>query len=151
MAQFAASFRQAGRVFIARRASADVLKDMIKLRHLATIMSILGMFAVFALPGPGWAADEFFSALPDLPVMPELVENRDAAVIFDKPEGRIVTLAAMGRVSREAVSQYYERALPQLGWTKTGPGRFQRDGEILNLKFFAKGKDLEVRISLLPE
>ena len=101
------------------------------MRRLATIMSILGMFAVFALPGPGWAADEFFSGLPDLPVMPELVENRDAAVIFDKPEGRIVTLAAAGRVSREAVSQYYARVLPQLGWNKTGPNRFQRDGEIL--------------------
>jgi hypothetical protein len=125
--------------------------EKIQPRRFPTIIRILGMLVVFALPGVVRAADGFFSGLPDLPVMPGLAEDRAAAVIFDKPEGRIVTLAARGRVSRKAVLQYYARALPQLGWKKTRPGRFRRDGEVLLLTISGTGKDLAVRISLAPE
>jgi hypothetical protein len=125
--------------------------EMSKPRRLPAIACILAMFAVFAPPSPVRAADGFFSGLPDLPLMPKLGEDRAAAVVFDKPEGRIVTLTARGRVSRNAVMGYYARALPQLGWKMDRPGRFRRDGEILLLTTFGTGKDLTVRISLAPE
>ena len=83
--------------------------------------------------------------------MPGLSEDRSAAVIFDKPEGRIVKLIAKGRVSKSDVIRYYTRALPQLGWNIVQPGRFRRDGEILNLTISGTGKDLTIRMSLSPE
>jgi hypothetical protein len=109
------------------------------------------MFAAAILPGSVLAAGGFFSGLPDLPIMAGLTEDRAAAVIFDKPEGRIVKMTAKGSVTRAAVKIFYGRALPQLGWKKAGLGRFRRDGEILHLEVSGKGTDLTVRISLSPE
>lgn len=120
-------------------------------RRLAAIYGILWMFAVIAPSGPIWAADGFFSGITDLPLMAKLSEDRSAAVVFDKPAGRIVTLIARGRVTRQAVMDYYGRALPQLGWKKDRPGRFRREGEVLNLTTTRTGQNLTVRISLSPE
>jgi len=120
-------------------------------RFFVAALCIIGMFAVLAPPAPSGAADGFFSGIPDLPVMPGLSEDRSAAVIFDKPEGRIVKLIAKGRVSKSDVIRYYTRALPQLGWNIVQPERFRRDGEILNLTISGTGKDLTIRMSLSPE
>ncbi len=125
--------------------------EMSKPRRFPAIACIVAMFAVFTPSGPVWAADGFFSGLPDLPLMPSLGEDRAAEVVFDKPEGRIVTLTARGRVSRQSVMGYYARALPQLGWKMDRPGRFRRDGEILLLTTSGTEKDLTVQISLAPE
>ncbi len=124
---------------------------MIRPRRLLTNFCILGMVTVFALPGVARAADGFFNGLPDLPVMPGLAEDPAAAVIFDKPEGRIVRAVARGRLSRKAVLQYYARALPHLGWKEIRPGRFRRESEVLVLTISGTGRDLTVRISLAPE
>ena len=115
------------------------------------IPCILGMLAAVALPGFVLAAGGFFNGLPDLPIMSGLTEDPSATIVFDKPEGRIVKMTATGRVTRAAVNKYYGRALPHLGWEKIGLGRFRRDGEILLLKISGTGKDLTVRVSLLPE
>ena len=45
----------------------------------------------------------------------------EAALIFDKPQGRIVEMAAIadnekGQISRAAVEAFYRASLPNLGW-----------------------------------
>jgi hypothetical protein len=97
------------------------------------------------------AAERFFSAIADLPVMPGLVEVADARMVFDKPGGRIVQVAASGVVSRDDVLRFYTGVLPRLGWTRAADGAFRREGERLSLRMRTGDGALTVQFSLSPE
>src|SRR3546814_15324856 len=73
------------------------------------------------LIGDAWAAEAFLSVADDIPLMSGLTENTDAATVFDKPAGRIVTAEASGpvtnrseerRVGKECVSTCRSRWSP---------------------------------------
>jgi hypothetical protein len=125
--------------------------DTRRIFTLAVTLAVLA--AVCSVPGR--AAEQFFAAIEDLPVMPGLEQVPGAGVSFDKPQGRIVEAAASGDVSRAAVRAFYTAVLPQLGWDAAGDGRYLRDGERLVLSFGASGdatgRTLTVRFSLFPD
>ena len=81
----------------------------------------------------------FLSVIPEMPLMPSLAENLDAAVAFDGPSGRIVEAFANGAVSSDAVYAFYSASLPQLGWTSSSEGIYKRDAEILKIHVFPAG------------
>lgn len=93
----------------------------------------------------------FVAEIPDLPLMPGLAEVPDAAVVFDKPAGRIVEAYAEGAVTRDAVAAFYARTLPQLGWRMLDHGRYSREGERLSLVLLGADGDLIVRFTIEPE
>ena len=97
------------------------------------------------------AAERFFSAIGDLPVMEGLVEVADARMVFDKPEGRIVQVAASGTVSRTDVLRFYTGVLPRLGWARAEDGTFRREGERLSLQLEDSDGTLMVYFSLSPD
>ncbi len=97
------------------------------------------------------AADRFFAGIEDLPVMAGLREIPGAGISFDKPQGRIVVVAASGKVSKPDVIEFYAAVLPQLGWRRSGDGGYRREGERLNLSIVRSGQTLTVRFSLRPE
>jgi len=103
-------------------------------------------------PAQSQAAPAFLSVIDDVPLMPGLAERPDAAVVFDKPEGRIVETEATGRLARAEVLKFYTASLPQLGWRARGEGRFLRDREELALSFVSgPGGALTVRFTLSPD
>ena len=114
---------------------------------------VLAMAVVFGFAFPAWAqeAGRYFSALPDLPVMPALEEVPEAGVSFDKPEGRIVEVYAEGSAGADEVLRFYHQTLPQLGWEASGRNSFRREGEILALDVKSDGDRLTLRCSLRPE
>ncbi|HEU0072150.1 MAG TPA: hypothetical protein VFS04_12715 [Alphaproteobacteria bacterium] len=116
---------------------------------LAAPLVILG-----AAPA-AWAQSRpagFLSVIDDVPLMPGLSERMDAAVVFDKPEGRIVEAEATGRLTRADVLKFYASSLPQLGWRARGEGKFLRDREELVLSFVSgSGGSLTVRFTLSPD
>ncbi len=91
------------------------------------------------------------AGVADLPLMPGLAEVPDAGVVFDKPAGRIVEAYAEGAVSRAAVTAFYIRTLPNLGWRAKAEALFQREGEVLRLGFMGDDGALVVRFTLQPE
>jgi hypothetical protein len=97
------------------------------------------------------ATGSFLAGLDDLPLTPGLREIKDAGVVFDKPEGRIVEAYAEGRLSVAKVRSFYAATLPQLGWRAEGPGRYRREGEVLSIGIRAAGKGLTVRFFLSPD
>ena len=101
----------------------------------------LVLFSTFALPKPVVAQQgaRFLSVIPEMPLMPSLAENLDAAIVFDGPSGRIVEAVANGVVSSDAVYAFYAASLPQLGWTFTSEGIYRRDAEILKIEVFPAG------------
>lgn len=79
---------------------------------------------------------QYFSSIPDLPLMDGLVELPEETLTFDKPEGRIIEVyAVLEGVSREDVLVFYRGTLPQLGWSADGTSRFYRNDEYLDLEF----------------
>ena len=71
-------------------------------------------------------------------------------MVFDTAAGRLVESYAMGAVGRAKVLGFYDSALPQLGWTRTGNGAFQREGERLAIKFLGRDGNLVVHFTLSP-
>ena len=97
-----------------------------------------------------FASDRFIAGIADLPLIPGLYLVNEETVIFEKPTGRIVRAIAKGRCTEEAFWQFYEDALPQLGWQTIKRGRFVRDGETLNIKVEENGSQIIARFSVAP-
>ena len=115
------------------------------------IRSVLLMAPLLApLPVAAQQASGFISVIEDLPLMAELVEVGDG-VQFTTSEGRIAEATAGGKTSTSKVIAFYEKTLPQLGWTRIGQGRFAREGETLELGFETKGERLSVRFAIAPK
>ncbi|MGH6969295.1 MAG: hypothetical protein ACREEL_04000 [Stellaceae bacterium] len=98
-------------------------------------------------------ADGFVPGTEDLPLMPGLVSVDGSAVVFDKPEGRIVESAAHGKLSRYAVTRFYVQTLPQLGWRHAAgtAATWTRAGERLHLDFRGPPGDLTVGFTIAPQ
>jgi hypothetical protein len=96
------------------------------------------------------SAEGFFKVVNDLPLMEGLRDVPDAALLYDKPEGRIVELLARGQVSENKVREFYARTLPQLGW-KRRSDVFVREGEVLSLKILKENGELAVYLSINPQ
>ena len=103
---------------------------MIRLRQILWVPVFVSLLLLSSV---ATAADVFFDALEDLPVMAGLTENPAAAVTFETATGRIVEVEASGPVAASAVQQFYADILPQLGWTVVSDGIFERDRERLQL------------------
>ncbi len=96
-------------------------------------------------------ADAFVAGTEDVPLMPGLQPVATGALIFDKPEGRIVEAETRGKLARGTVQAFYAAALPQLGWIAAGANRWRREGEILRLDFRGRDGDLIVGFTLSPQ
>ncbi len=120
---------------------------------LAAIVALAGVSANLspALVSEARAAAGFLSIAEDVPLMPGLAENADAATVFDKPTGRIGSTEAKGNVTQAAVKQFYAATLPQLGWQAAGADLYRRDAERLRLGFAGRDGALTVRFELLPQ
>ncbi|HSE79307.1 MAG TPA: hypothetical protein VLG66_15010 [Alphaproteobacteria bacterium] len=108
-------------------------------RPLISLLAIAWMVVAGSLAGPfaspPLAADGFVAGIDDLPLMPGLTSMPESSVAFDSPAGRIVEAYAAGTATRAAISEFYRRTLPQLGWQPAGTNAFRREGEQLKLDF----------------
>jgi hypothetical protein len=106
------------------------------------------LVALVFLAGAALAKAQFVPGTDDVPLMPGLAAASDP-VVFDKPEGRIVTASARGKVTRAVVRAFYAKTLPALGWHTEG-NTWRREGETLKLEFTGADGDLTVGYTLTP-
>jgi len=105
---------------------------MLRIPPVTTVLFVACLLVLPFRAGQAWAT-EYFSAIADLPVAEGLTEQKDKSTVFDAPLGRIVTAYATGTVEAEDVLDFYDDALPSLGWEKTGEGTFHRKAETLKI------------------
>ena len=103
----------------------------------------------------GAQSASFLSVIEDLPLMPGLTEDLEAAMTFDSAGGRIAEARAQGALSAKAVRLFYHEALPQLGWRVRTGGGYARGTETLRLEIDQqpegqKQKRVSVRFVLRP-
>ena len=92
----------------------------------------------------------FVAGVEDLPLMPGLTEDREAGLVFDKPDGRIVEAYAFGTLETSAVIGFYEAALLELGWASVGKLAFLREGEMLRIDLTQGDDGLVAHFVLSP-
>ncbi len=125
----------------------------------ALILTMLG--------GKLYAQDAAEKMLQDLaiPLMGGLTENDDEALLFDSPDGRIISAQAAGPVEAQAAFDYYRVVLPSLGWTLEqdnsvgliceGQAEYcftaVRDEETLFLNILTEGRNAVLTYSLSPK
>jgi hypothetical protein len=81
----------------------------------------------------GAAATEYLVQMQDLPLATGLAEQADKSSTFDTPLGPIVTAYAAGNLTPEAVYDFYDDALPKLGWQKQSSGTYHRKAQNLKI------------------
>jgi hypothetical protein len=82
----------------------------------ACVVSRFVFAAAFVCAAPAFADDGYFTAIEDLPLPPGFVEH-ETTPAFDGAGGRIVAAGAAGEMSALDVRDFYDDALPQLGWS----------------------------------
>jgi len=113
--------------------------------HLAALLCVVLMGTALA------GGDAYVAGIGDLPLMDGLTQDPDEAIIYDKPEGRIVEAVAHGLVTTDAVETFYRSTLEQLGWQATGNGlSFAREGELLIITVDQIDGTATVSFSLAP-
>lgn len=97
------------------------------------------------------AAAQFVPGIAELPVLDGLKPGPEGPVVFDTPEGRIVTTSLTGAATEKAVRAFYGATLEQLGWRKLAAGHFRREGENLQLSISPlPGNHIRLEIRLAP-
>ena len=97
--------------------------------------------AVLVLSVGSSLAASFLSVAPDIPLAPGLSEAETGALIFDKPEGRIVSIEALAATPSADIFAFYRLSLPNLGWQNKpelavrNTEIFHREGEALAIKY----------------
>lgn len=112
---------------------------------------IIAVLLLAPVAGGAQPSGGFVAGLEDVPLPADFSVVRDSTTVFDKPEGRIVESYATGPGSSAAVLAFYDEALAHLGWERLGPGRFLREGELLQIEIIAHDGPLTVRYRLAPQ
>jgi hypothetical protein len=101
------------------------------------------------------ADTKFLALLDDMPLAPGLVETPGAALAFEGRDGRILIARAAGKAKIGAVRDYYQTALPALGWSiidKAGDLHFQRGRERLTVALDAQpGGAVQARFTVVAQ
>ena len=96
---------------------------------------------LFVLSVGSSLATKFLSVAPDIPLAPGLAEAETGALIFDKPEGRIVSIEALAAIPSADILAFYLLSLPNLGWqikpelAVRNSETFHREDEALTIKY----------------
>ena len=103
-------------------------------------------------PSIVYSQSAFISILNDVPLMSGLKIQKQTALIFDTPSGRIVEVAAVGKIPLLKVRKFYTDTLPQLGWRDVGKDIFSRDKEILSINLsIIVNRNTQIKFSITPE
>lgn len=119
--------------------------------------SLFLMFVLCIVLGAGNVYAEtvrqaFIEPLGDVPLMKGVSVDYQSALIFDKPEGRFVEIAAYpSGLSVEKIEAYYRQSLAALGWVESEKNKYNRLQESLEISFIQGDGSKIIRFVLSPE
>ncbi len=121
---------------------------IINMKHL--ICLILSVFILTA--NHAYAQTLFFHALPNVPIATGITELPDQATIFDKANGRIITVVALvdHDTSSQRILDYYASALPAFGWIAAGEKTYKRESESLTIRLDSYQGEQYMHLTITP-
>lgn len=100
------------------------------------------------------AQNAFFDDLGDVPKMQNMQYIDEGLIVFDSPFGRFIELFVLSADDNQRIINYYQQALPALGWQQQSATQFKRNHELLVMDFFKtshKPSHIIVRFTLSPQ
>ena len=99
---------------------------------------LIAMF-IFVMPVSA-KADDFIPYMDSVPLMQGFTASAEDALIFDKPEGRLVEIdiwCESNCPDNAAITDYYADGLRILGWARTGNLEFTKNDERIQIDIFS--------------
>jgi len=93
---------------------------------------LITLILLLSISLPAFAG--YSKLVEDLPLMTNMQEQKEDFVVFDNPTGRIVQFSAITKSSQKEILEFYNNALPPLGWVKSSPNSFKRETETIKLE-----------------
>lgn len=120
------------------------------MHRLGTTLIGIGL----AVTASAVAQTRYLSDMPDVPLPPAFTEIADAALVFDKPEGRVVRASARAPADVDSGRGFYRETLPELGWRLVSDGAdadiYERGTERLTLLFVLRPDGRRIDFSAAP-
>jgi len=74
---------------------------------------------------------DFIPGTEDIPLMEGLAIDENETVIFDSPDGQIMTILAKTTANPKDINRFYDSSLSALGWEKVAESTYQRNQDTL--------------------
>ena len=108
------------------------------------------MFFLFFLVPYNPFASKFINGLEDIPLYKKMEYVEDSLILFDKIDGRYVSVEIYGDYKEEEVVKFYKMILPNLGWKERKSLIFNRNNETLEI-ICKRGKEkIYVKFNIFP-
>tara|TARA_B100000963_G_scaffold332947_1_gene324895 strand:- start:333 stop:701 length:369 start_codon:yes stop_codon:yes gene_type:complete len=114
----------------------------IKLSIISFLLFFLFSFTCQAL--------KFISGLEDIPVYKKMEYVEDSLILFDKIDGRYVSVEITGDYEEDKVLKFYKKILPNLGWKEKKPLIFNRNNETLEIISKKEKGQVFVKFNIYP-
>lgn len=102
------------------------------------IITLLIVAMFFAFPAKG---EEFIPYLDSVPLMQGFNASTETALIFDKPEGRVIEVDAwcdLDCPDQKTIEEYYAHAMKILGWTALERNSYIKETETLVIEIYSQ-------------
>ncbi len=106
-------------------------------------------FLLFLVPFISQAL-KFINGLEDIPVYKKMEYVEDSLILFDKIDGRYVSVEIAGNYDENKVLKFYKKILPNLGWTENKPLTFNRNNETLEIISKKEKERVYIKFNIFP-
>ena len=93
---------------------------------------------------------KFINGLEDIPLYKKMEYVEDSLILFDKIDGRYVSVEINGDYEEEEVIEFYKMILPNLGWNEKKSLIFNRNNETLEITCKKEKGKIHVKFNIFP-
>ena len=90
------------------------------------------------------------NGLEDIPLYKKMEYVEDSLILFDKIDGRYVSVEINGNYEKEEVIEFYKMILPNLGWREKTSLIFHRNNETLEIICKREKEKIFVKFNIFP-
>ena len=108
------------------------------------------IFLLFCLVSYNSYALKFIDGLEDIPLYKKMEYVEDSLILFDKVDGRYVSVEINGDYEEKEVIDFYKMILPNLGWKEKKSLIFNRNNETLEMICKKEKGKIYVKFNIFP-
>ena len=108
------------------------------------------IFLLFLLVSHTSYSFKFINGLEDIPLYKKMEFVEESLILFDKIDGRYVSVEINGDYEEEEVIEFYKMILPNLGWNEKKSLIFNRNNETLEIISKREKEKIYVKFNIFP-
>ena len=117
---------------------------------MSKIKISITFFLLFFLISYDSHALKFINGLEDIPLYKKMEYVEDSLILFDKIDGRYVSVEITGDYGEDEVIDFYKSILPNLGWKEKKSLIFKRNNEILEIISKKEKEKISIKFNIFP-